>query len=140
MTPVFSGGASLTEGVAFNVDFPDGPFNATQAYLWTKRNGLESLGSLGIDVSNALETNNLGQVAGQANTNDTSDGQVERHAFFWSAENGMVDLGTLSGSESTPYAMNDAGQVVGIADSAEGQARVFLDSGNWYDRPRDAWR
>src|SRR5206468_4945060 len=64
------------------------------------------LGTLGGSSSAAKVVNNLGQVAGIADTTDVS------HAFFY--HNGtMSDIGTLGGSSSSVNGINDSGQVVG---------------------------
>ena len=99
-----------------------------QASLWTPQGGLLGLGSLpnSSQASYGLAINNLDQVAGYANYQNT-----EWHAIFWSAATGMIDIGKLPGglNTSTAYGINDLGCVVGDTDSAAGvQAFVWTQS------------
>ena len=75
---------------------------------------MTDLGSLGGNLSFAVDINNRGQVVG--NSNLVPNFGVA-HAFLW--EDGvMTDLGTLGGSRSEAIAINDRGQVVGWSSLA----------------------
>jgi probable HAF family extracellular repeat protein len=90
------------------------------AYIWTPANGMIDLGTLGGGNSLAYGVNDFGQVAGQADTNITTD------PFLWSPDSGMVDLGTLGGPTDLGDAydvangVNNAGQVSGVSLIAGG--------------------
>jgi len=69
------------------------------------------IGTLGGQVTRAMDVNNSGQVVGAAYL----DGDLVRHAYLW--EDGtMTDLGTLGGTNSTARGIDDLGQVVGHSD------------------------
>ena len=61
----------------------------THAFLWTRKNGIEDLGTLdsGVRLSTGWSINERGQVAG---TSVTADGG---HTFVWTRKYGMRDLG-----------------------------------------------
>jgi probable HAF family extracellular repeat protein len=96
----------------------------TRAVAWW--NGeIHDLGTLGGTDAVALYVNDLGQIAGQSYTSQSSpasspiphcDGSVlSLHTFFW--ENGkMIDLKTLGGTCALAYALNNHGQVIGQAN------------------------
>lgn len=91
------------------------------AFLYSDGKTL-SLGDLpGGGESAALAVNDLGQVAGVAQTADGYD-----HAFVYS-QGVMKDLGTFAGgSVSEGDGINDSGQVSGDGDLADGLFHAFL--------------
>jgi probable HAF family extracellular repeat protein len=83
---------------------------------------MADLGTLGGAESRAFGINDMGQVVGDA---DTDDGQ--RHAFITGPDGvGITDLGTLGGAVSYAEGINDAGQVVGLSFIANGQFHAFI--------------
>jgi probable HAF family extracellular repeat protein len=85
--------------------------SGTVAFVWTKRDGVEILGTLGGSYSQAYGLNERGEVVGISNT--TSVG--EQHGFFWSRAKGMIDLGDFM-----PRGISARGQVTGARRTASG--------------------
>ena len=81
---------------------------------------MHDIGTLGGSCSYGLGINDLGQITGEADTDnyDTYGNQI-MHAFFYSARTDMEDLGTLLGDSKSSSAsgINDSGQVVGQYDT-----------------------
>jgi probable HAF family extracellular repeat protein len=98
---------------------------ATQAhaFLWTKAEGMQDLGTLGGPDSTAAFVNERGEVAGQSYTNATINPATStptQDPFFWT--NGkMVDIGTLGGTFGVSVGMNNRGQVIGDSNLAGDQ-------------------
>jgi len=99
----------------------DGPLGERlHAFAWTKRQGMQDLGTLGGRRSFAYAVNKTGQVVGEAETARCSSVVVVDctpvgafHAFLW--EDGvMQDLHTLGDEWSEARVVNDQGQVSGI--------------------------
>jgi probable HAF family extracellular repeat protein len=92
------------------------------AYLWTRQQGMQDLGTLGGDNSTAYSVNDFRTVVGQ-----TQLANSDIHAFLWTKIGEMQDLGTLGGSESVAYGINNLGQVVGESYSTNSVvAHAFL--------------
>lgn len=73
---------------------------------------VQDLGTLGGQSSDALGTNEAGQVVGRSDTS----GSVIYRAFLWDPGTEQItDLGTFGGSHSEANAINDDGLVVGRA-------------------------
>lgn len=92
--------------------YTQAPFSSRlQAFAWTPQSGrMTALGSLKADrtgTSVVLHSNNLGQVVGNAMTDNGT-----LHAYSWTEAGGMVDLTPGIGS-SEALAVNNLGQVVG---------------------------
>jgi len=95
-----------------------------RAFLWTRLDGIRSLGTLigetdpvtpGND-SRANAVNDAGHVVGQSSA--LINNQIEQHAFRWTADTGMTDLGTLVGQRSDATGISENGRYV------IGQSRV----------------
>jgi probable HAF family extracellular repeat protein len=89
------------------------------AYLWSEREGMQLLGTLGGLYSTAWAVNVWDEVVGTA---ELADGT--HHGFLW-AGGELLDLGALGGSYSDAYAINDLGVVTGIYQTPSGETRVF---------------
>jgi probable HAF family extracellular repeat protein len=87
---------------------------AAHAFKWTKRQGMQDLGTLpgGIN-SSAQGINDRGLVVGSSDYNDAVNGLVQ-HAFLY-INGQMKDLGTLGGSTAGANAINLKGQAVGFS-------------------------
>ena len=88
------------------------PFSSRlQAFAWTPQSGkMTALGSLKSDQSGlsvVMHSNNLGQVVGNAITDNGT-----LHGYSWTEAGGMVDL-TPAIANSEALAVNNLGQVVG---------------------------
>jgi probable HAF family extracellular repeat protein len=79
------------------------------AFIWSSSTGMQDLGTLGGNSSQAFGINDNGQVVG---VSTLADG-VTSHAFLWAEDTGTVDLGTPGGSSSTAAAINSAGEITG---------------------------
>lgn len=106
-----------------------------RAFLWSKRHGIQELGSLGGN-SFALSLNDQGTVVGtselvQATPGVTRGGpgrpgSLPMHAFMWTASGGMTDLGTLGGTHSQAWSVDARNRVFGWSDNADGLRRAFM--------------
>jgi probable HAF family extracellular repeat protein len=81
---------------------------------------MTDLGTLGGTISFAFAINDLGQVAGGA---ETSNGEI--HAFLWEA-GVMLDLGTLGGDLAEPNDIDSQGRIVGGSRTAGGSLEGFI--------------
>lgn len=77
------------------------------------------------DNAYAYGINNLGQMAGQS---DTDNGYWR--AFFWDERTGIVDLGTLGGAYSGAKDINDPGVVVGWSWGQISTQQAFVWEGD----------
>ncbi|MFK3738329.1 PEP-CTERM sorting domain-containing protein [Massilia sp. TN1-12] len=82
-----------------------------QAYTW-QDGTLRTWGTLGGRISEGLDINDAGTLAGWS-TN--ADGSAEL-AFLASDTLGMIDLGSLGGSSTRALALNNLGWAVGLSD------------------------
>jgi probable HAF family extracellular repeat protein len=88
--------------------------------------GTIDLGLFGGNSSSAVDINNTGQVAVEAEMADYST-----HAFITGPNGtGMTDLGTLGGASSFVSGINDSGQVVGHSETATGSEHAFITGPN----------
>lgn len=96
-----------------------------QAFIWTKKDGMQTLPMLPGDTRNlAYSINNLGQVVGESRR------PGPRRAFLWH-KGVMYDLNTLTQPGSLPLVfandINDRGEITGQAfDSTTGEFVPFL--------------
>ncbi|GGC64636.1 DUF3466 family protein [Undibacterium terreum] len=91
------------------------------AFVYSRANGMQELGTLGGPSSHGAAINNAGAAVGFA---DTADG--EWHAFLYQPGEAMKDLGTFGGKVSYASGINNAGQVVGTATTPNGSRHAFL--------------
>ena len=99
----------------------------THAFLWSASAGMQDLGTLGENLSEALSINNSGQVVGVSQTS------LGARAFVWTSTGGMQNLNALiplaSGALlTTALGINDAGLIVAIGG---------INHDNANDRPAD---
>jgi len=103
----------------------DGGSLRPEAFLWTERAGIISLGTLGDDTtSQALGINDEGQVVG------LSCGGGTCRAFIWQ-DGVMTDLNTLDQPDYTGHLyaagdINNAGRITGEALDPAGGSRAFV--------------
>jgi probable HAF family extracellular repeat protein len=99
------------------------------AFLWLPEAayglpaGMNDLGTLAFDYSEAYGINDLGYVVGRS---AVADEDADHHAFLWRPGLGMTDLGTLGGTYSEANGVNNAGQAVGAAYNLVGDRYAFL--------------
>ena len=102
------------------------PFYRTDAFLWTRRQGMQDLGTLPGDVhSGATGINDRGEVVGLS-----GDGAGNIRAFHWQ-DGAMQDLNTLVPADAPVYllfatAINADGAIAGWGVHKEtGEVHAF---------------
>ncbi|HEX8957629.1 MAG TPA: HAF repeat-containing protein [Burkholderiaceae bacterium] len=95
---------------------------AWQAFLYSGKDGMRVIGTLGGANSNGTAINDLGHAAGFSDLT----GEDEWHAFLYRPGEAMLDLGTLGGKVSYANALNNRDQVVGASADKNGYRRAFL--------------
>lgn len=93
-----------------------------QAFLYSTRDGMQTLGTLGGANSNGTAINDRGHAVGYSDL----AGDDEWHAFLYRPGERMLDLGTLGGKVSFANALNNRDQVVGAAADKNGFRRAFV--------------
>jgi hypothetical protein len=93
-----------------HVGFSNTP-TSIHAFLWSRQNGIEDLGTLPGDISSkAYAINDAEDVVG------SSSGPAGIRAFFWTRSSGMKELTGLQGATYTEaFAINNSGEVVGAS-------------------------
>jgi probable HAF family extracellular repeat protein len=112
--------------VVGNSDLPgDTTFHA---FLWTKRTGMQDLGTLPGDVASvSISINDAGSVTGAS-----LDANFNPGAFLW--EKGvMTDLNTLIAGDSPLYlltgcSINSRGEITGLGLTSKGEIHTYLAS------------
>ncbi len=110
--------------VVGNSDLPgDTTFHA---FLWTKRTGMQDLGTLSGDVASvSISINEAGSVIGAS-----LDANFNPRAFLW--EKGvMTDLNTLIARDSPLYlltgcSINSRGEITGLGMTSTGELHAYL--------------
>jgi probable HAF family extracellular repeat protein len=112
--------------VVGNSDLPgDTTFHA---FLWTRRTGMQDLGTLSGDVASlSISINSAGSVVGAS-----LDASGNPRAFLW--RNGvMTDLNTLIAGDSPLYlltgcSINSRGEITGLGLTSTGEVHTYLAS------------
>lgn len=110
--------------VVGNSDLPgDTTFHA---FLWTRRTGMQDLGTLSGDVASlSISINDAGTVVGAS-----LDAKFNLRAFLW--EKGvMTDLNTLIAGDSPLYlltgcSINTRGEITGLGQTSTGEIHTYL--------------
>jgi probable HAF family extracellular repeat protein len=110
--------------VVGNSDLPgDTTFDA---FLWTRKTGMQDLGTLSGDVASvSLSINDAGSVVGAS-----LDANFDARAFLW--EKGvMTDLNTLIAGDSPLYlltgcSINSRGEITGLGLTSTGETHTYL--------------
>ena len=100
------------------------------AFLWTRKTGMQDLGTLSGDLaSNGISINDGGSVVGVS-----LDANFNPRAFLW--ENGvMTDLNTLVAADSPLYlltgcSINSRGEITGLGLTSTGEIHSYLATPN----------
>jgi len=99
---------------------PAPPSMGIYGFVWTESLGLRRFDLGGGGDSQAVGSNQAGQVVGTA---QTFDGNT--HAVVWDAVSGLQDLGTLGGGGSQAHAINEHGQIIGESAAVSGYFHAF---------------
>lgn len=94
------GDISVSSAVSGNGAFVAGTSGSSggeRAFRWTSGSGMENLGTLGGNNSQANAISDDGQIVVGSSITSMAD----RHAFRWTSGGGMQDLGVLSGSQAS---------------------------------------
>lgn len=100
--------------------------NTTRAYAWTKANGLEVVGDIGVESHATGVSENGNVVVGSFVTT-----QDETRAFVWTQARGAVDIGDLGGTYAVATDVSANGNmIVGSSEDADGFRQAFRASLN----------
>ena len=112
--------------VVGNSDLPgDTTFHA---FLWTKRTGMQDLGTLSGDVASlSISINDAGSVVGAS-----LDANFNLRAFLWE-KGAMTELNTLIAGDSPLYllsgcSINSRGEITGLGLTSAGEIHTYLAS------------
>jgi probable HAF family extracellular repeat protein len=96
------------------------------AFLWTRKTGMQDLGTLPGDVaSNSISINDAGSVVGLS-----LDAKFNPRAFLWQ-KGKMTDLNTMIAGDSPLYLMtgcsiNSRGEITGLGMTHSGEIHTYL--------------
>ena len=96
------------------------------AFLWTRKTGMQDLGTLPGDVaSNSISINDAGSVVGLS-----LDAKFNPRAFLWQ-KGKMTDLNTMIAGDSPLYLMtgcsiNSRGEITGLGMTRSGEIHTYL--------------
>lgn len=110
-------------GAVTGVSYPARQNSGPSGFIWTRQDGMRSLGTLdGGSFVAPSAINNHNEVVGFAGTSAGGE-----RAFLWNESDGMMDLGTLPGDiGSVALGINDSGAVVGYSLDASNRAHAFI--------------
>jgi probable HAF family extracellular repeat protein len=98
------------------------------AFLWTRKTGMQDLGTLSGDVASlGISINDAGAVVGAS-----LDANFNPRAFLWE-EGVMTDLNTLIAGDSSLYlltgcSINSRGEITGLGLTSTGEIHTYLAS------------
>jgi probable HAF family extracellular repeat protein len=92
-----------------------------RAFRWTPGRGIQDIGTLGGDLSQAWGINDRGDVVGLS-----SDATGASQAFLWTERRGMQGLGTLGGAYGNALSINASRVVVGESLNENGGLFPFV--------------
>jgi probable HAF family extracellular repeat protein len=96
------------------------------AFLWTRRTGMQDLGTLSGDVASvSISINGAGLVVGTS-----LDANFNPRAFLWE-KGAMIDLNTLIAGDSPLYlltgcSINSRGEITGLGLTSTGEIHTYL--------------
>jgi probable HAF family extracellular repeat protein len=96
------------------------------AFLWTRRTGMQDLGTVSGDVASVgISVNDAGSVVGAS-----LDANFNPRAFLWE-KGAMTDLNTLIAGDSPLYlltgcSINSRGQITGLGLTSTGEIHTYL--------------
>jgi probable HAF family extracellular repeat protein len=94
----------------------------TRGFYWSAADGAIDIGTLGGDLTEPNDIDDLGRVVGRSN----SVSRGNRVAFVWSLADGMREIGTLGGTGSQGFALNESGIVVGSGSTGAFASKAFV--------------
>jgi len=103
-----------------------GPEEGRRAFLWDSTNGMQNLGTLGGNHSEAYAINNAGQIVGRSTL---ASGEGDVRGFLW-VKRSITNLGTLAGGWTEAHGINNSGQIVGYSVFSSSVTAFLWENGS----------